>query len=66
MLLVNNLLFFMIYGHCLSLDCVKSGYYCPLVNPAANFEYKSNAGSTGNHTYKYMNKKFIMTILNFK
>ena len=37
----------------LSLDCVRSGYYCPLVSPAGNFEYESNAGSTGNHTYNY-------------
>ena len=52
MFLVNNLLFYDVVPLFL-LDCVTSGYYCPLVNPARNFEYNSNAGSTGNHTYKY-------------
>ena len=50
--------------HCLSLNCITSENYCPLMNPVWNFEYESNAGSTGNHTYKYGQE--VMTIMNFK
>ena len=35
------------------------------LNPARNFEYKSDAGSTKNHTLISMDKQFIMTIMNF-
>ena len=51
MFLVNNLI--LLYNAIVYHLNALRGYYCALVNPTGNFEYKSNAGSTGNHTYKY-------------
>ena len=49
----------------IQLLIIWSTLILPLRESRWEFEYKSDVGSTSNHTYWSMDKKFIMTIMNF-